>query len=89
MKPLQSIFAFALCLSIALGSVMASAHNHDDHQESSCSVSVLQQSAVAFAAENSKIYGIRVTAPAVVNNDQAVTSHIYGLQHARAPPQLL
>jgi len=92
MKQFHSIFAFALCLIIGLGSVTASAHNHDDHQESSCSVSVLQHSAAAVAAvaaENSKTYVTRVTAPSIVHNDQAATSHITGRQLARAPPQIL
>ncbi|MDA9919558.1 hypothetical protein N9D72_04675 [Porticoccaceae bacterium] len=89
MKQFHSIFAFALCLIIGLGSVTASAHNHDDHQESSCSVSVLQHSAAAVAAENSKTYVTRVTALSIVHNDQAATSHITGRQLARAPPQIL
>ena len=89
MKQFRSIFAFALCLIIGLGSVTASAHNHDDHQENTCSVSVLQHSAAAVAAETSKTYVTRVTAPCVVHNDRAATSHITGRQLARAPPQIL
>lgn len=89
MKQFHSIFAFALCLIIGLGSVAVSAHDHIDHQESSCSVSVLQHSAAAVAAETSKTYILKVTAPSVVSNDQAVTSHINGLQLARAPPHIL
>ena len=87
MKQLHSIFVLAICLVIGLGSVTASAHNHDDHQDSSCSVSVLQRSSAAVAAEISKPYITRVTAPSIVCNDRAVTSHISASHQARAPPQ--
>ncbi|MDC0003273.1 hypothetical protein OAE19_02640 [Porticoccaceae bacterium] len=86
MKRLNTLCAIALCLVIGLASVTASAHIHNDHHESSCSVSVLQHSSAALAAETSKTYITRVTTPKTIPSVQAVGSRIRNCQLARAPP---
>ena len=89
MKRFHSIFAIALSLIIGLGSMTAIAHDHTDHQDTSCSVSVLQNSSAAVAAETSKIFVIRVTTPAATDVNETVSHSIKGCQFARAPPHNL
>ncbi|MBT5387428.1 MAG: hypothetical protein HN817_01200 [Porticoccaceae bacterium] len=86
MKRVNTIFALALCLIIGLGSVTASAHTHNDHQESSCSVSVLQHSSAALATDNETTYPSETKLPKPNQHVQAVSDPSKGCQLARAPP---
>jgi hypothetical protein len=86
MKRLNSIFAIALSLIIGFGSMTAVAHSHADHLDSSCSVSVLQNSSAAVAAETSKIFVTQATAPATTDVNETVSNRTRGCQLARAPP---
>jgi hypothetical protein len=89
MKRLNSIFAIALSLIIGLGSMTAVAHSHADHLDSSCSVSVLQNSSAAVTAETSKIFFTQATAPATSDVNEIISNRTRGCHLARAPPYIL
>ncbi|MCT2529917.1 hypothetical protein N2382_03515 [SAR92 clade bacterium H921] len=89
MNRFHTMFAIALSLIIGLGSVTAIAHSHADHEDTSCSVSVLQNSSAAVATEASRTFITRATTPSIVHASTAISNRIRGCQHARAPPHHL
>jgi len=89
MNRFHTIFAIALSLIIGLGSVTAIAHSHADHEDTSCSVSVLQNSSAAVATEASRTFITKATTPNTIHVNKAISNRIRGCQHARAPPHNL
>jgi hypothetical protein len=85
-KQLHSVFAFALCLIIAFGPVIASAHDHDDHEESNCSVTVFQHCSAAVTTDIVRINVTTAATPIIVHSKDAVISRVRACQLARAPP---
>ena len=86
MKPLHTVFVIALSLIIGLGSVTAVAHSHSDHQDTSCSVSVLQNASALIAAETSRVFVTNATTAKTIYVEKAISNRIRGCKLARAPP---
>lgn len=86
MKRFNTMFAIVLTLIIGLGSVTATAHTHTDHQESGCSVSVLQHSSAAVATDSERTFLADPRLPKLIHSAQAVSNRTKGRQLARAPP---
>jgi hypothetical protein len=89
MKKFHTLFAIALSLIIGLSSMTAVSHSHSDHEDSSCSVSVLQKFSAVVAAETSRDYVTRVTSPNLIYVEKTASNRVRGCQLARAPPQIL
>lgn len=85
----HTLFAIALALIVGLGSLVAVAHSHSDHQDTSCSVSVLENSSQTVATEASRTFVTKVTTPDTTHVKKAVSNRITGCQQARAPPLTL
>ena len=86
MNRFHTLYSIVLALIIGLGSVTAVAHSHDDHQDTSCSVSVLQKSSAAVASQSSTIFVTNATTPYTIRISKAKSSRIRSCQLARAPP---
>ena len=89
MTRFHTLFAVSLALILGLGSVVAVAHSHSDHQDTSCSVSVLQNASALVATEASRTFVTKVTTPDTTHIKKAVSNRITGCQQARAPPLTL
>jgi len=86
MKRFHRLYSIVLALIIGFGSVTAVAHSHIDHQDTSCSVSVLQKSAAAVATQASRIFVTNATTPYAIRISKAKSSRVRSCQLARAPP---
>ncbi|MDG1311058.1 MAG: hypothetical protein P8P26_03250 [Porticoccaceae bacterium] len=89
MRRFHTLFAIALSLIIGLGSTTAVSHSHSDHEDTSCSVSVLQNSSAAVAAESSRAFVSKAATPKSIHVKKTVSNRVRGCQFARAPPHNL
>tara|TARA_B110001452_G_scaffold69099_2_gene55716 strand:+ start:17203 stop:17472 length:270 start_codon:yes stop_codon:yes gene_type:complete len=89
MTRFHTLFAISLALILGLGSVVAVAHSHSDHQDTSCSVSVLQNASALVAAETSKVFVSNATTAKTIHVKKAISNRIRGCKRARAPPHNL
>jgi len=86
MTRFHTLFAIALSLIIGFGSMTAVAHSHTDHQDTSCSVSVLENSSATVSTDAQSNFITKATTPNTNRVKQAVSNRIRGCQQARAPP---
>jgi len=89
MKNYQWPFAIALSLILGFGSVLASAHSHGEHQDTLCSICVLQPT-TAITSVDTAIELPILTAVSAASLDYTIPRAVRTSNHpARAPPHNL